>query len=322
MTVFITGATGILGSQLLRKFLNEGHHVIGLRRKNSSTLFVEDIKNKVQWVEGDILDISTFEELINPSIIMIHCAAIVSFSPDDEKELMKVNVEGTRNVVDVAIQNGVEKFIYISSIAAIGKEKGKETSNESSKWEDAKNISKYAVSKYLAELEVWRAFEEGVNGFMVNPSIILSQGNENQSSNILFKRIKQLPQFYPSGNLNYIDVRDVTEMVYKLHQRNIRHERYILNTGTISYHEFYQKVTKVLKCKPPKFKVGKAIATLYFIIDYLKSVLTGSKRNMSRGMIVTMNRVQKYNANKIQETIQHQTIKLEDTLQWILTDYK
>ena len=176
--IFVTGATGLVGSYLVRHLLAQGkNNIRALRRSESNTKLVADFYDLVTWVEGDILDLPSLEDAMDGVQQVYHCAAMVSFEPRNVARMMKVNVEGTANVVNTAMFRGVEKLVHVSSIAAIGRNLRQPDVTENSKWQRSPINSNYAISKYLAEQEVWRGSVEGLAVGIVNPSVEIGRAS-------------------------------------------------------------------------------------------------------------------------------------------------
>ena len=169
--IFVTGASGLVGSHLISSLIEKGLTVRGLYRKN-----IPVFKNaeKVNWVAGDILDVTSLEQAMQGVTQVYHCAAIVSFSPKQAETMLQANVEGTANVVNACIQNNIQKLVYVSSVAALGRIREDAAVNETMNWTPETSNSIYGKSKYLAEMEVWRGMGEGLNVAIVNPVIILA----------------------------------------------------------------------------------------------------------------------------------------------------
>ena len=227
--ILITGANGLIGSFIAHKCVLEGQSVRILTRKNADLSSLSDIIDKIEVFEGDILDIPLLEKAYEGIEEVIHCAAVVSFGDVGIDTLFKVNVEGTKNVVNIALKKNCKKLIYLSSIAAIGRDPKVNLTDENTLWVESDLNSQYAKSKYAAELEVWRATEEGLNAAILNPSVVLGPGDWNKSSTKIFKNIYEGMAFYPTGTTNLVDVRDVAEAAWLLLKSNISHERYIIS---------------------------------------------------------------------------------------------
>jgi dihydroflavonol-4-reductase len=270
--IFITGCNGLVGSFVARKLLSEGHAILALRRKNSDCSLLYDIQDQIEWIEGDVLDIGILNEAIKRCDTVIHTAAVISFSPKKRKEMYKINVEGTANIVNAALAGQVRHFCYISSIAALGRKKDTPVVSETALWEDSDRNTHYAKSKYLAELEVWRGIEEGLPAFIVNPSVILGPGNWERGSTKLFKYIYNENKFYTNGNINYVDVYDVAEIIVRLLGKNVAGERFILNAGTMTYKELFERIAKAFGKKAPTIEVGTLLAEVAWRIEHLRTL--------------------------------------------------
>ena len=279
MKILITGITGLVGSFVAKKMLEEGHQVFGLIRENADTSLLNSIKDQVSLVTGDILDIPNLEKAIEGKDWVIHCAGLVSFSPKDRDNLFKVNTEGTANVVNLCLEKNIKKLAFISSIAAIGRNEKLQNINnqlitEENEWTESSYNSNYSKSKYLAELEVWRGVSEGLSAIILNPSNILGIGDWNKSSTKLFKYVFDQNLFYTDGTMNYVDVEDLAEILNKLLNSEIINERFIVSAGAVKQLEFFNEIAKYFNKKPPKYQLkGWAIGLLWRLEAIKASVL-------------------------------------------------
>lgn len=314
--IFITGATGLLGSFLAKEFIRTGHKVKAMKRESSSFQLLGEDAQKIIWEDGDLSDITVLEKIIEGVDTIVHSAALVSYQPQDKELLFEINAQGTANLVNAALIKGISRFIHISSIAAIGRSKNESRVTEASVWEDSPINSNYGKSKYLAELEVWRAFEEGLNGFIVNPSIILGPGDWNTGSSQLFKYVWKNNLFYSEKEMNYIDVRDVTQIVTCLHSRNITGERFILNAGTTSYKHFFDMVAEKFGKRKPPYKVTKFIGNIAWRFEYLRYKLTGSKPLITKETAGISKSDVIYSNEKIKNLLNYSFIPFEETVSW------
>ena len=199
-TVLVTGGAGFVGAYVVRDLIRHGYVVKALRRKAVIPFYIDaDILRQVNWIDCDILDIFALEEAMKNTDAVIHTAAKVSFHEKDRHELFATNVEGTANVVNMALEHNVKRFIHVSSVASLGKRNNGSVVNEDSKWQENKLNTNYAVSKYYGEMEVWRGIAEGLNAVIVNPSTILGYGDWNSSSNALFKNAYNGFPWYTNG---------------------------------------------------------------------------------------------------------------------------
>lgn len=274
--IAITGASGLLGRFVAERFLSEGEHVIALKRKDSNINVFSQHKN-MNWLEADVSDSTALSESFKGVSTVIHSAAMVSFNPRRAKEVYETNVTGTRNVVDACLSSGVKKLIHISSVAALGRQKGVNQVNERNNWLDNALNSDYAISKYLAELEVYRGHEEGLQVSLVNPSVILGPADWNRSSSKLFKYIWEESPFYTDGILNYVDVRDVASMVYILHISDFNGERFIANAGHTSFRNLFDEIACRFKKRSPFLKVNSSLTGVVASLEAIRCFITNKE---------------------------------------------
>lgn len=254
--IAITGATGFLGSYILRYFWKQGYHNIHASRRAGSSLdLIGKLADKVIWHEADVLDVSQMGELIDDASLVIHAAAMVSYQKKHRELMLKTNVEGTANVVNICIEKNVKKLLYISSIAALGKDELGNTISEQQEWEDNDSNTDYAVSKYHAELEVWRGKEEGLDVAMINPGVVLGAGRWSDSSLAIVKTVADNVKFYPLGSNGFVDVRDVAKMTFALLENDISGERFIAVSGSVKIKELIWNIADRIKSKRASIEV-------------------------------------------------------------------
>ncbi|WP_138483101.1 NAD-dependent epimerase/dehydratase family protein [Dyadobacter bucti] len=321
MKVLITGATGLVGSAVARQLLSEGHEVSALYRKNSDRNLLSDIVSRIQWIEGDILDISSLEIATEGIDFMVHTAAVVSFVPRDRKMMYKVNIEGTANVVNICLKSGVRKLCHVSSIAAIGRPDSRKiipgldiTLDENQRWEDSPENSEYAKTKHLAELEVWRGIAEGLNAVIVNPTLILGEGDWSKSSTQIFRYVYKEKPFYTEGLANYVDVLDVAKIISLLLSSEISGERFLLNAGSISYQNLFNTIADAMRKKRPSFRVGPGLAGFIWRIEAVRTWLLGTKPLITRETAQSAARKTKYNNEKIKNALGFKFQSIEETI--------
>lgn len=284
--VFITGATGLLGRQIVEALLPEFWQISALVRPESKQR-TKDVPrhHQIEWVEGDVLDIETLAGAIAAADYVIHAGALVSFNPSDRDKLFETNVMGTANVVNACLLNpGLKKLLLVSSVASLSPGKPLPAQvDEKQGFNPDSTTSDYAYSKYLAELEVIRGVEEGLKAVMINPSIVLAPGGAHESSASIFGYVKKGSPFYPSGWINYVDARDVaTAAVRLLTDHQVKAERYILSGGCTSYYEFLIQAAHQFQVRKPFIKVGPVVAGLAWWIDEAACFLTGKKPFLTR----------------------------------------
>lgn len=328
MHILITGATGLVGSAAAKMLLSDNHSVSVLHRHGSDRTLLADVADQVRWIEGDILDIVSLEKSLAGIDFVVHSAAIVSFVPRDADRMMKINVEGTANVVNACLKKGIRKLCHVSSVAALGRpdprrseQKGLIQINESQRWEDSPNNSDYAKTKYQAELEVWRGIAEGLNAVIVNPGLILGEGNWQKSSTQLFKYIYDGKPFYTEGTVNYVDVQDVASAISRLLFSDIQGERFILSAGTASYRDLFGMMARALNKKPPHLKVGQTLSGILWRFEAVRSWLTGSRPLITKDTARSATHHFEYMNNKIRDSISFEFQPIEVTIQRVCESF-
>jgi nucleoside-diphosphate-sugar epimerase len=332
--VLITGCTGLLGTHVAQKFISEGYRVRGLRRTNSEQALPRENTSPIEWVNGDILDIPSLEAAVASVDVVVHAAALVSFSPGEKDQLYKVNVEGTANVVNVCLKQGIKKFCHVSSIAALGRSAAAIAANkelgfqseivvdEEAKWEDSPYNSHYAQSKYLAELEVWRGMAEGLNAVVVNPSLILGAGDWNRSSSQVFRYVWQEKPFYTDGQVNWVDVRDVAEIIFLLMEAEVWAKRFILSAGNTSFQHLFYDIADCFHKKWPHIRVSASAAQILWRLEWIRSQLTRKAPLITRETARLAALSLRYDNEKIRRELGFDFRSISDTIQWCCENYQ
>jgi dihydroflavonol-4-reductase len=328
MRILITGATGLVGSATARRFLADGHSVSVLHRPGSDRSLLQDAEARIHWVEGDILDVLSLEKALENVDFVVHAAAVVSFTPRDEAAMVKVNVEGTANVVNVCLKKGIQKLGHVSSVAALGRPNSRTIEpnkpvviDETQRWEDSPNNSAYAKTKYLAELEVWRGISEGLQAVIVNPSLILGEGDWQKSSTQLFKYVYDGKPFYTQGTVNYVDVADIAEAIYRLMISDIQGERFILSAGSASYQELFAAIAQGFGKRPPYLKVGTGLAGIIWRVEAVRSWLTGSRPLITKDTARSATHHFKFENTKIKQAVAFDFKPLDTTVQRVCESF-
>lgn len=319
MKKLITGASGLVGSHLIADLVKRGDKVRALKRSNSNILFAEkllgELKTEVEWVEGDVLDLSSLEKAMEEVDEIYHCAALVSFHPEDASTLMKINVGGSANVVNIALKKQIRKLCYVSSTAATGKTKGGELINEKNLWREGEPESKYALSKHLSEVEVWRGIEEGLNAVIVNPGIIVGPGEWGKSSTDIFPKVwNEELKFFTGGGNAFVDVRDVSGAMVALMKSGIHTERFLLISENLSYKIFFEMVARYLGKPEAKIKVNSFLTELGWRAEFLRSRLPGKRALITKETARAANETRSYSNEKIRKAIGIDFIKMEQSV--------
>lgn len=263
--------------------MQQGHtNIRALKRAESSLALVADIAAQIQWIEEDILDVMGLADAMQDVEQVYHCAGMISYDSRDRAQLMEINVEGTANVVNIALDVGVKKLLHVSSIAALGRTKKQQQLDEESHWERSKFNSNYALSKYKAEMEVWRGMQEGLPAVIVNPSVILGSGFWDSGTGKFFKNAWNEFPFYPTGGTGFVDVRDVARLMIVAMESDIVGERFVVNGENLPYQTVFNKISEAVHKKLPSVKVNFFLQEAAWRMEWLRSRLSGSRAFITR----------------------------------------
>jgi dihydroflavonol-4-reductase len=271
--ILVTGAAGLLGSYVLKSLTGNGNEIIAICRSkmpDDASLRHADIK----WIQGDILDISFLEEILKGVHKVYHCAGLVSFNPSRVNDLMKINVEGTANVVNACLNHGVKKLVHVSSVSALGRKRDHVTVTENVKWEDEAGLSAYGKSKYLAELEVWRGIAEGLEAVIVNPTVILGLSNWDKGSAATFKNAYNEFPWYSGGTGGFVDAKDVAAAMIMFMESDISGERFIVSAENWPYRKLFNEMAGAFNKKPPHLKATRFLGAIVWRLEALKNLFT------------------------------------------------
>jgi len=328
--ILVTGGTGLTGSHLLLYLVRKNLHVRAIYRNTQS---IEKTKNlfklyspenstlfeQIEWVQADITDISSLEPAFKNIDQIYHAAAIVSFHPKDKNLLHLTNVMGTENMVNLALEKGIKKFLHISSIAALGQYDNPVT--EKTHWNWKEHHSEYAVTKYLSEMEVWRASQEGLPVVIVNPSIILGAGFWQQGTGKIFQQIEQKKiRFYPPGGNGFIDVWDLVKTMYTLMESPVTNEAYIVSAYNLSYKNLLNEIADNLNKPKPKYKIPKWSGKLIGVLNSLPFL----RKNiyLSKNLKESLFNITNYSPEKLIEQFNIQFIPFKSSIRNIAEQYK
>jgi dihydroflavonol-4-reductase len=276
--VLVTGGTGFLGAYIIKELLDRGHAVRAIRRNHKLPAFIPaSILEKAEWVDGNILDLVALEEAMDGIDAVIHSAAVVSFYHKDKKKMMKVNTDGTANVVNMALEKNVKRLIHISSVAALGRNAVGGHVNEEKKWEDSRFNTDYARSKHKGELEIWRGVGEGLESVILNPSTILGYGDWNSSSCAIFKSIYKEFKWYTPGLNGFVDVEDVARIAVLFLENNISGERFIVNGDNWTFKQLQETIAEKFRKKKPSKQAAGWMLSLAWRMERLRGVFTNHR---------------------------------------------
>ena len=310
--ILVTGGAGLLGKELITQLLNEGKQVRAIYNKTPLADFHSD---NLQQLQCDILDVVGLEEAMKDIEQVYHGAAIITFNPKRRQEMFKINIEGTANVVNAALDAGVKKMVHVSSVAAMGRIREDKPVNETMNWTGETSNSSYGQSKYLAEMQVWRGIGEGLDAVMVNPVIILGPGEWNNGSSQIFKNVYNEFPWYTDGITGFVDVRDVVNAMIELMNSNITAERFIVSAENRRYGDVFNLIAKAFGKKPPHKKVTATLAKIIWRLEAFKSYFTGQDPLVTRETAATAMAKVNFDNTKLKRFLPHFAYrKIEDSI--------
>ena len=314
---------------MLYELTSAGKNVKALKRETSNlqqviktfsyyTVNSKDLFSRIEWVNGDILDYFSLEGILNEVSEIYHCAAIVSFDPKEHKRMIVNNVEGTANLINAAIENGVKKICHVSSIAALGRLEDGLLVTEETNWVPAKRISGYSESKFFSEAEVWRGIEEGLDAVIVNPSIIFGPSNWETGSSKMFKTIWDGMKFYTRGITGFVDVKDVVKaMILLMDETNFekaKNQRFLLNSENLSYERVFGQIADALIKPRPKYFASDMLLKIVWRAAKAASLFSGNPSLITRETVANSNNEFNFDGSKIVKQFNFEYLPISESI--------
>ena len=290
--ILVTGGTGLVGAHLLLNLAENEATIRAIYRQadtieKTKSLFQlyqkEHLFSRIDWVQADVIDVTSLVTPFRDIDYVYHCAGLISYDPNDENLLRKVNIEGTANIVNFCIDFKIKKLCHVSSIAALGNLGPNENQiTEETEWNPESLQSDYAISKYGAEMEIWRGQQEGLDVVVVNPGVIFGAGFWNQGSSLFFSAIKKGFPFYTNGTTGYVGVTDVVKIMIQLMKSNIAGERFAIAAENLTFKEVIFSIAENLKVKKPKIEANPWMTAIGWRLDWFISTIFTTKRKLSK----------------------------------------
>lgn len=331
--ILVTGGTGLVGRHLLVELMNQRESIRVLYRtedKRKKTLgFLEkkvsaDKQHLIQtldWFKGDLLDIPLLEDAFKGIEIVYHCAGLVSFDIGDKQKLRKINIEGTANIVNLALAHKVKKLCHLSSVAALGNETNNNPITENSPRNPEHTYDYYEISKYGGEMEVWRATQEGLSVVIVNPGIIIGSGNWTTGSGQLFDRVAKGFPFKIPRRSGFVAVKDVVNAMIQLTRSDIENQRFILVGEVVSFEKITHQIALELHRKPPRIRLRKWMMYPLWLGQTLKYIFTGKGKQITLSSINDIFGDVDFDNSKIQKFLDFRFTPLEEAIRETAKDY-
>jgi len=319
----------LVGTHLLFELTSAGSQVKALKRETSDLQQVlktfsyysetpKELLNLIEWVDGDILDYFSLEKMLAGVTEIYHCAAIVSFNTNDRQKMILNNVEGTANLVNAALENGVKKICHVSSVAALGRLDEQQLITEETNWVPSKKISGYSESKFFSEVEIWRGIHEGLDAVIVNPSIILGPANWETGSAKIFKTVWDGMKYYTKGITGYVDCKDYSKaMVLLMDELNFemcKNQRYLLNAENLSYSNVFNQIADALGKPRPKTHATVFMLELGWRAGKFASLVTRKPPLISRDIVASSKAVNNFDGTKITKQLNFKYLSISESI--------
>lgn len=328
----------MVGSHLVLHLLENGEQVSAIYRSEKSiektkSLFKlyhkESFFDKIHWIQADINDIPSLEIAFENIDYVYHCAAFISFEPTDEEKIRKINIEGTANIVNFCLAKSVKKLCYVSSIAALGdlpkqnlRANQQNFITENTDWNPEKPHSDYAISKYGAEMEIWRGQQEGLKAVVVNPGVIFGPGFWQEGSGKIFTTVANGTKYYTKGSSGFITVSDVVQIMSLLMKSDISGERYILISENIIFQDLINIIAESLSVKKTSTYAKKWMTEIAWRLDWLRAHLFFSKRKLSKAVARSLHTEDVYSNEKIKQELGFEFTSIKAYIEEIAKYYK
>jgi len=329
--ILVTGGTGLVGAHLLYHLIASDKKVRAIYRsenkiesvKNVFSLYTDDEKlfSKIEWFKADITEVPSMIPAFLDVDKVYHCAALISFNPKDYREMRKVNIHGTAIVVNLAIDAKVKKLCFVGSIAAIGDSLNGNIVTEENEWNSQKDNSGYSITKFGAEMEIWRASQEGVEVVIVNPGVILGSGFWNSGSGKLFSQIYNGFNYFTEGITGFVSVKDVVASMILLMNSEVKNERFILVSENKSFKQVFFLIADAFGKKRPSKSIKPWQTSIFWRISSLLSAISGKAPLLSKYSARSAHGVSKYSSEKIKKLLNFEFESIEKSIKRTSNNY-
>lgn len=330
--ILVTGGTGLVGSHLLYKLSTENEKIRAIYRseeklkevKKVFAFYTSDVAScfsKIEWFKADITSVPEMISAFKNVDYVYHCAALVSFNPKDYREMRKVNIHGTAIMVNLAVDVKVKKFCFVSSIAAVGESVNEKIVTEENEWNDEADNHGYAITKFGAEMEVWRGSQEGIDVVIVNPGVILGSGSWNSGSCKMFTQVAKGFKFYTEGITGFVGVKDVVNAMFSLVNSEVKNERFILVSENKSFKDIFFSIADSLGKKRPSKRIKPWLTAIFWRLDWVKTKLTGAEPLLTKHSAKSAHNKEHYSSEKIIKALDFKFIKIDDVINEVAKNY-
>ena len=329
--ILVTGGTGLVGAHLLYHLIKNDEKVRAIYRSEEKIEKVKEVFSfysdntslisKIEWFKADITDVPAMIPAFVGVKKVYHCAALISFNPKDYREMRKVNIHGTAIIVNLSIDAKIKKICFVGSIASVGDSLNGNIITEDCEWNSQEDNSGYSITKFGAEMEVWRAGQEGVEVVIVNPGVILGSGFFNSGSGKLFNQVYNGFKFYTEGVTGFVGVKDVVEVMIKLMESTIKNERFILVSENKSFKEIFFSIADSLGKKRPSKKIKLWQTSIFWRVSSLLSLITGKEPLLSKYSAKSAHSFSKYSSEKIENSLSFQFEEIDKVIKRVSKNF-
>lgn len=319
--ILVTGGTGFLGSTLIKHLIHAGEQVIATKRSSSTVPQGLRDQPALRWAEADITDYFALADLFEGVSKVYHCAAQISYQPGESEAMLHSNIEGTKHIANLCLEHQA-RLVHVSSIASLGPGKNGMPATENCFWDDGAYFSKYSLSKYESEMQVWRAVAEGLDAVIVNPSIIMGAGAADRGAGKLFMVVNKGLKVYPTGSVGIVDVEDVARlMILLMEDRNISGERFILNSENISNKDLLTAIAKLLHKPAPAIAAKPFLMSVAWRAAKLLSLISRKPPSITKDTARASSSKMAYSNQKIIKATGYSFKAVDLTLKEMSLDY-
>ena len=329
--ILVTGGTGLVGAHLLYHLIKNDENVRAIYRsknriekvKEVFSFYTDDASlfSKIEWFKADITDVPSMIPAFVGIKKVYHCAALISFNPKDYREMRKVNIHGTAIIANLSIDAKVDKICFVGSIASIGSSANGGLITEDCEWNSQESNSDYSITKFGAEMEIWRASQEGVAVVIVNPGVILGSGFWETGSGKLFTQVYNGFKYFTEGITGFVGVKDVVKLMILLMNSTLKNERFILVSENKSFKEIFFSMASSMDKKPPSKKIKPWQTAIFWRVSWVLSTLTGKEPLLSKSSAKSAHSISRYSSEKIEKSLNFQFEKIDNVIKSVSKNY-
>ncbi|MEK6780126.1 MAG: NAD-dependent epimerase/dehydratase family protein [Bacteroidota bacterium] len=272
--ILVTGADGLLGSNLVRELLNRGYQVRAFIQPDRKVKTLEGLA--IEKFEGDILCKYCVREAIQGCHFLIHTAANTSVWPSRDEAVRKINVQGTQNIAECALEAKVERMVYVGTANSFGFGTKENPGCEENSYKAYKYEMDYLDSKFEAHQVVLETVKKGLNAIIVNPTFMIGPFDSKPGSgSMIIALLKRKIKGFANGGRNYIYVKDVATAIANALIMGRIGQGYILGNANLSYQEAFTLIGKTVGVRPPQVRIPGWAVLLFGYLQSLKARITG-----------------------------------------------